>query len=122
MIELLYIACRQPDLIAIGTVAVRRFPDQFFLRQLSFHRIFDRYGRIRGSRYAHGLIHIRPPGKRIADRTPKAGRRAAERLDLGRMVMRLVFKIHEPLFRFAVHFHRNDNRAGIDLVRFLLIV
>ena len=38
------------------------------------------------------------------------------------MVMRLIFEVHQPLFRLSVHFYRNHNGTGINLVRFLLII
>ncbi len=37
------------------------------------------------------------------------------------MVVRLILKIHKPLFLRSVHFNRNDDTAGVDLIRLLLI-
>ena len=37
------------------------------------------------------------------------------------MVVGLILEIHKPLFLFAVHLHRDNNRAGIDLIGLFLI-
>ena len=61
-------------------------------------------------------------GKRITDCTAQTGCRATKWLDLSRMVVGLIFKVYQPLFCLSVYFYRNDDTAGIDLVRFFLIV
>ena len=122
VIDFLHITRRKSYLVSIGTVAVRSFPHQLFLRKFARNRIFHRRGRIRRPRHTHRLIHIGTPGERIPDRTAKTRRRTAERLNFCRMVMRLVFKIDQPFLRSAVHLDRNDNRARVDLVGLLLII
>ena len=122
VIDFLHVAGRQSDLVAVGAVAVRRLPYQLFLRQFSGKRLALRHRRIRGSSDAHRLIDVGPPRKRIADRAAEAGRRTAERLDLGRMIMRLVLEIDQPLLILPVHVNRRDDGAGVDLVRLLLIL
>ena len=59
------------------------------------------------------------PGDKV--KITQTGCRTTERLNLCRVVMCLVLKVYKPLLGHAVHLDRNDNRAGIDLIGFLLI-
>ena len=61
----------------------------------------------------HGLVDVGTAGKRVADAAAEAGRRAAVGLDLGGVVVRFVFKLHEP---FLPVVGGNDDRGGVDLV------
>ena len=122
MVDLFHIACRKTDLIAIGTVAVRRFAHQLFLRKLALHRILYGRCRIRRASHAHRLVDVSSPGERIADRPSEACGGAAEGFDLRRMIMSLVLEIDQPLFCFSVDFNRHHDGAGVNLIRLLLIV
>ena len=37
------------------------------------------------------------------------------------MVVRLILKIHQPFLRLPIYLNRNDDRAGVNFIRFLLI-
>ena len=37
------------------------------------------------------------------------------------MVVCFIFEVYKPLLGLSVHFYRNNDRAGIDLIGFLLI-
>ena len=121
MIDFFYIAGRKSDLVSVRTVSVCSGTHDLLLRQFSVHGIFYRYGRICRTGHTHCLINIGTSGKRITDRTAKAGCRATERLDLRRMVVCFIFEVYKPLLGLSVHFYRNNDRAGIDLIGFLLI-
>ena len=99
-----------------------RLADDLLLGQLALQGIRLQYGRVSRAGHAHRLIDIGTAGERVADRAAEAGGRAAERLDLGRMVVGFIFEIDQPLFRLSVHIDRNDDRACVDLVGLLLVV
>ena len=56
----------------------------------------------------------------------QAGGRAAEGLDFRGMVVRFIFEEDQPLFRHravpVIHFHRNDDGTGVDLVGLLHVL
>ena len=122
MIDLLYIACRKADLVAVGAVASGRLAYQFFLRQFALESFLHAHRRVGGSCHAHRLIDIGPAGKRIPDRAAQTGGCAAEGFDLCRMVVCLVLEVDEPLLFFSIHIHRHHDGAGVDLLGFLLII
>ena len=121
MIYFLHIACRQSDLVSVRAVALCRLRRELSLRKLARNRIPNRNCRIGSAGNPHCLIHIGTAGERIPDRAAQTGRRAAERFNLRRMVVRLVFEHQEPFFLLTVHIDRQDNAAGIDLVALLQI-
>ena len=57
----------------------------------------------------------------ITDCTAKAGCCTTERLDLGRVVVGLVFEVDQPLFVFSVYIYRYDDGACVDFIRLFLI-
>ena len=122
MVDLLHLSRREADLVAVGAVARGSAKRDLLLRQLAGQRLRERTARIRGARHAHGLIDIRTPGERIADGAAEAGRRAAERFDLRRMVVRLVLEHHEPVFLLAADVRLDLDAAGVDLLRFVEIL
>ena len=122
MIDFFYVAGSQSNLVSVGAVPLGRSAHQLFLGQLALQGLFYRHRRIRRSRHTHGLIYIGSSRQRIADRSAQAGCRASEGLNLRRMIVGLVFKIHQPLLGLSVYLHGHHNRAGIDFLRFLLIL
>ena len=73
--------------------------------------------------HAHGLIDIGPSGQRVADRAADAGGRAAEGLDLRRMVVRFIFEQQQPRSPFSPsRFHIDFHRAGVDFLGFIQTV
>ena len=121
MIDFFYITGSKTDLVTIRAVAMSCTSDQFFLRKFSFKSFFYGYCRICCTSHTHCLIYISTSGKRVTDSTTKAGCRTTEWFDLGRMVVCLILEVDQPLFFFAVHINRNNDTAGIDLIRFFLI-
>ena len=116
MVDLAHLPRRKPDLVAIGAVAGCGAERDLLLRELAGKRVLDGAARIGRARHAHRLIDVGTAGKRIADRTAETGRRAAERLDLRRMVVRLVLEHDEPVFLLPVHVCLDDDAACIDLI------
>ena len=92
MVQLVHLAGCQADLVAVGRVARRRRGHQLALRQLARQRLAHGHERVGRAGHAHGLVDVAAPGKRVADSAAHAGGRAAERLDLGGMVVRLVLE------------------------------
>ena len=125
MIDLLHVACGKTDLVSIRGIAVCGAAHQLLLGKLSFQSLCHRNRGIRRTRHTHGLVYIAAAGKGIPDRTAQTGGRAAEGLDFRGMVVRLILEEHQPFFRLraisVIHFHRNDDGAGIDLLGFLHI-
>ena len=122
VIDFAYLPRRKSDLIAVGTVSFRRAERNLFLREFSGQCFLDRHTRVGCSRHAHRLIYIRASRKRVADRAAETGRRTAERLDLGRMVVCLVLEHEEPFLIPAVDIHRDADTGRIDLLRFVEII
>ena len=115
-------AGRKADLVAVGRIARRRGLAQLALRQLVLERLGERDGRVARAGHAHRLIDVAAAGERVADRTAEAGRRAAKRLDLGRMVVGLVLEHEQPVLIVAVHERLDLDRAGVDLLGFVDIL
>ena len=120
VIDLTDLTGRQTDLVAVAGITVRRAQDQLFLGELAADGLRDGDGGIRRAGDAHGLIDIAASGERVADGAAQAGRRAAEGLDLSRVVMGLVFKEDQPFLGHralaVVHLDRDDDGAGVVLV------
>ena len=126
MVDLFYMSRRKADLVSIAGVALCGTCDKLLLGKFVLESLgYGNCGICRAG-HAHCLIYIASSGERVADRSAKAGSCAAERLDLRGMIVRLVFKEDKPFLRLGpvsiVNFHGYNNRAGVILVRFFLIV
>ena len=119
VIDLMHQPGREADLVAVGRIARRRGLAQLALGQLVLERLGERDGRVARAGHAHRLIDVAAAGERVADRAAKAGRRAAERLDLGRVVVRLVLEHEQPVLIVAVYERLDLDRAGVDLLGFI---
>ena len=122
MVDLAHLSRCKADLVAVGAVALGGTNRNLLLRELSGQRLLYQRARVGGSGHTHCLIDIGTSRERIADRTAKAGRRTAERLDLRRMIVRLVLEHEEPVLIFSVYIHGNMDAARVDLLRHIEIV
>ena len=113
---------RQADLIAVGGEARRRPLGNRALGQLARKRILQLLAGIGGARHPHRLIDVRSAAQRIADRAAQTGRRAAERLDFRRVIVRFVLEHYQPILRLAVHVHSDLDRASVDFVRLVEVI
>ena len=104
-------------LVAVGGIAVRRRCGDLTLRKFALYSPGKRLQRASAAGYPHRLIHICAAGKRVSYRAAYTGGRAAERLDLGGVIMGLVFEKQQPRLCFSVDSHVYANRAGVYLVR-----
>ena len=116
VVKLRHLPGRKADLVAIGTVPVRGTRRDLARRQLAFQRFFKRNARIAGTGDPHGLVNVRSAGKRVADCPAEAGRRAAERFNFRRVVVRFVLEFHKPFLRLAVHCDGHFDGARVDLL------
>ena len=116
MIDLIDLSGRKADLVAVGGIAGRGCGDELALRELARQRVPHRNGRVGRAGHAHGGIDVCAAGQRVADRAADAGGGAAERLDLGRVVVRFVLKQQQPVLFLSVHRDGHPDRAGIDLI------
>ena len=116
VIELGDLAGCKADLVAVGGVAGSGGGDQLALRQLAADGGGDGDGGVCGAGDAHGLVHVGASRKRVADGAAHAGRRAAERLDLGGVVVGLVLEEEQPILVLAVNVHGHLDGAGVDLL------
>ena len=116
VVNLVYEAGSKANLVAIGGVARSSSLAQLALRQLVFEGLRQRYGRVTRTGHAHRLINVRATRQRVADGAAEAGSRAAERLDLGRVVVGLVLEHEQPVLVVAVHECLHLNGAGVDLL------
>ena len=122
VIKLRDLTGRKADLVAVGGIARRSAGGNLSCGQLTLHRILKRNSRVAAAGNAHRLINIRSAGERVANRAAKACCRAAERLNLRRVVVGLILELHEPLLGLAVDRDRHFNGTGVDLVAFVQIV
>ena len=121
MVDLVNQSGRQTDLVAVRGIAVCGGGAQLALRQLVLERLVQRDGRITGAGDTHCLINIGASGQRVADRTAQTGCRAAERLDLSRVVVGFVLKHQEPRLLLAVDVGIDTDGAGVDLLALVQI-
>jgi hypothetical protein len=125
IVVLHHLAGAQADLVAVGSEAVRRLLGDPALRKLAGQGPLQRLARIARAGDAHGLVDVGAPAQGIADGAAQAGGGAAERLDLGGVVVRLVLEHQQPRLAPAggggvVDVHLD--RAGVDLAGHLLVV
>ena len=116
MVDLVYKTGRKADLVAVGGVACRGGLAQLALRQLVFERFREGNGRVARAGHAHRLIDVGAAGERVADGAAEAGRRAAERFDLGRVVVGLVLEHEQPVLVVTVYECLYLDGAGVDLL------
>ena len=108
MIDLGDLAGGEADLVAVGGVAFGSDLADLFLGKLAGQGFGKGCERIARAGDAHRLIDVGAAGEGIADAAAEAGGRATERLDLGGVVVGLVFELDEP-------FLGNAGRHGGDL-------
>ena len=111
-----HVARGKADLVAVGGIARRRGLGQLALGQLASQRIHQRLAGVPAAGDPHGLMDIRPPGKRVPDAAADAGGRAAEGLDLRGVVVGLVFEHQQPVLLLTVHHGGNVDGTGVDLL------
>ncbi len=119
VVDLVHLAGGQADLVAVGGIARGRRGDELALGELALQRFGHRNGRVRRTGHAHRLVHVGAAGQGVADAAADAGGRATERLDFGRMVVRLVLEQEQPVLVVAVHVHLHFDGAGVDLLGFV---
>ena len=125
MVDLLDQSCGKTDLIAVTGISLCSSRDKFLLWKFILESLGYGNRRVCRASHAHCLINIASSGKRIADRAAKTCGRAAERLDLGGMIVGLIFEEDKPLLCLrtvaVIHLYGHYNRAGIVLIGFFLI-
>ena len=121
MVDLFYQSGCKTDLVSVRTVSMCSLTHQLFLWKLSFQCLVRWNRRVSRSRHTHRLIYISTSWQRITDCTAKAGSCSTKRLDLCRMVVRLIFKIDQPFFLDTVYLDRYNDTARIDLIGLFLI-
>ena len=116
VVELGDLAGGKADLVAVGGVSGSGGGHELALRQLAGKRLGHRHGRIGGTRDAHRLVDVAAARERVTDGAADAGRRAAEGLDLGRVVVSLVLEEEQPVLVLAVDIDGHAHGAGVDLL------
>ena len=112
----------QPYLITVARIAGRSLGTDDTLRKFAFERLPHRLVYVARTRHTHRLVDIRPARKRVADGAAQAGGGTAERLYFGRMVVRFVLELKQPLLRLSVHIDVDENAAGVVFLTLLLVV
>ena len=116
VIELIHDPGGEADLVAIGRITRRGGRHQLTLGELAGDGLGDRGQGIGRAGQTHRTVDIGAPGQRVADRAADAGGRTAKGLDLGGVVVRLVFEQQQPGFPDAVGPNFDFHRAGVDLL------
>ena len=109
-------------LIAVGRIAVCSGGHYLALRQLARQRLGDLFERVRCACDTHCAVDIRAPREGVADSAADAGGRAAEGLDLGRVVVGFVLKEQQPILVTAVNIDLYLNSAGVYFLGFVELV
>ncbi len=109
-------------LVAVRGVACCGFAGDDPLRQFARQGVRNRGIDVARTGHAHGLIDIRTARQRVSNGAAQAGACAAERLNLSRVVMGLVFELKQPFLLLSVHIHINKYRAGVVLFALFHIV
>ena len=122
MVYLPYMRGSQPYLITVARIAGRSLGTDDTLRKFAFERLPHRLVYVARTRHTHRLVDIRPARKRVADGAAQAGGGTAERLYFGRMVVRFVLELKQPLLRLSVHIDVDENAAGVVFLTLLLVV
>ena len=121
VIELGDLAGSQANLVAVGGVALSGPGGDFPAGELAVHGLGKGQSGVAAAGDAHGLVHIGPAGKGVADGAAQAGGRAAEGLDFRGMVVGFVLELHQPFLGLAVDGHRHLNGAGVDFLALVQI-
>ena len=116
VVHLVHQPGRQTDLVAVGAVSLRGGGDELSLGQLARHGVGHGHQRVRRAGHAHGLIDVGAARQRVADGPADTGGRAAEGLNLGGVVVRLVFEHEQPRLFAPGHVHVDLDGAGVDLL------
>ena len=119
VIELVDLTGGKADLVAVAGVAGGGSGHELALRQLALERLGNRDGGVAGTGDAHSLIHIAAARERVTDGAAHAGGGTAEGLDLGRVVVGLVFKQEQPVLVLAIDVDLHLDGAGVDLLGFV---
>ena len=122
VVDLAHLSRCKCNLVAVGAVPLRCAERDFLLRELSGQRLLNRCTRVGCARHAHRLIDVGTPRERIADGAAETGRRTAERLDLRRVVVRLVLEHEEPVLIFSIHIDGHADAARIDFLGLIEIL
>ena len=122
VVDLTHMGGRQTYLVAVTRITRGRLGAYYTLRQLALHGLGHALVYVARARYAHGLIYVAAARQRVANGPAQTGRRTAERLDFGRMVMRFVLELKQPLFGAAVDVHVDEYAACVVLLALLQIV
>ena len=116
VIELGDVARGKADLVAVGRIARRGGLRKLALGELAGKRLRERLSRVAAAGDAHRLMDVGTSGERVTDAAADAGSRAAEGLDLGGVVVGLVFEHQQPVLLLTVHLGGNVDGAGVDLL------
>ena len=112
----------QADLVAVGGIARRGGLGDLPLGQLAGDGILQGGPGVAAAGDPHGLVHIGPAGQGVPDAAADAGGRAAEGLDLGRVVVGLVLEHEQPVLLLSVHRGGDVDGAGVDLLALVQVL
>ena len=109
-------------LVAVAGIACRSGGGDLSGRKLALDGLFNRQQRIGSAGDSHSLVNIGTSGKRIADSAAEACRSTAERLDLGRVIVRFVLEHEEPVLVLAVNVYLDANGACVYLLALVKVL
>ena len=121
VIDLMDLAGRKTNLVAIARIA-RGSVVLTCAAETCRQRFGNRARGIGRAGHTHGLIHVAAARKGVANRAAHARCRAAERLDLGGMVMGFVLEEEQPVLVFTIHVDGHLHRAGVNFLRLVDIL
>ena len=111
----------QTNLVAVGGIAGSSGLGNHRLRELARQRGGNRSVDVTRARNTQCLIHIATTAQRVADGAAHAGGCPAERLNLRRVVVRLVLVHQQPVLLLAIDIHLHADAAGVVLLGDLLV-
>ena len=111
----------QANLVAVAGIALGGLVGNHALGEFAGDGIGYLGGDVAGTGHAHGLIYVGTARERVTDGTAQAGGCAAERLNLGGVIVGFVLELQEPLFVDSVHVHGDKDAAGVVLFALLQV-
>ena len=116
VVQLIYLAGCQADLVAVARVAAGSVGDQLTLGQLAGDGFAYGDQGVCSTGDAHCLVYVAATGERVADSAADAGCCAAEGLDFRGMVVGFVLEQVQPFLGLAVYVAGYADGAGVDFL------
>ena len=122
MVDLAHVGRRKTYLVAIARVASSSLCRDDALREFTLHSLANRLVYIASTRNTHSLVYVATSRQWVADSATETCRSTTERLNLCRVIMRLVLELQQPTLHDAIDIYIHENATCVILLALLHIV